>query len=139
MTRYLLYLAILAPLVSCSNGQASPPLSPTPIGNPNPSPGPSPAPAGPPTITVTAGGFAPREVTIDVGGKVLLVNGDTRPHDLMGGLDPANPECPEIANAGFLSPGQSREAGPFPTARVCNLHSHAFIGVAAFQGKITIR
>jgi hypothetical protein len=131
----VLLILCLAHLPACSGSEPPSPNSPTPIVNPPP---PAP-PSGPPAITVTASGFSPREVTIDVGGKVLLVNGDTRPHDLMGGLDPSRPECPEIANAGFLSPGQSREAGPFPAAQVCNFHSHAFIGVAAFQGTITVR
>jgi plastocyanin len=138
--RFALLLVFLALLASCS-GQDMP-LAPTagpPTGaNPDPPPSGQP-PAGPPTITVTAGGFSPLEVTIAVGGTVRLVNDDTRPHDLMGGLEPLRPECPEITSAGFLTPGQSREAGPFTTARVCRFHSHAHVGIPAFQGTIVIQ
>jgi hypothetical protein len=132
--RFLLVMLCVAPVPACSGGVSPSPNPPPPAVDQAPPP-----PSGPPSITVTASGFSPREVTIGVGGTVRLVNGDTRPHDLMGGLDPSRPECPEIANAGFLAPGQSRDAGPFPTAQVCNLHSHAFIGVAAFQGKIIVQ
>jgi hypothetical protein len=132
--RFLLVIFCLAPLTACSGAASRAPNSPTPAVDPAP-----PSPSGPPSITVTASGLSPREVTIVVGGTVRLVNGDSRTHDLMGGLDPSRPECPEIANAGFLAPGQSREAGPFATAQVCNFHSHAFTGVAAFQGKITVQ
>lgn len=83
--------------------------------------------------------MTPLELTIVVGQTVTFVNNDTRSHDVVGGADPARPECPEILQAGFLTPGQRRETGAFMTARTCEYHDHAMMGVPAFQGRIIIR
>jgi plastocyanin len=78
-------------------------------------------------------------VTIAVGETVNFINKDTRPHDFVGGLDPANPDCPEIVIAGFLTPGQSRQTGIFTSARTCDFHDHTQMGVPEFTGRIIIR
>ena len=81
----------------------------------------------------------PLDITITAGQSVTFVNNDLRAHDLVGGVDPSHPECPEIAQAGFLTPGQSRETGVFTTVRTCEYHDHTQLSVAAFQGRIIIR
>ena len=91
------------------------------------------------TVTMTANGVSPTTVTVAVGQTVTFVNNDTRAHDLVGGVDPSHPECPEITIAGFLTPGQSRETGVFTTARTCEYHDHTALSVPAFQGRIIIR
>jgi plastocyanin len=91
------------------------------------------------TISITPSGFVPLEVSITVGQAVRFVNNDTRPHDLVGGPDPAHPDCREIDVAGFLSSGQTRQTRAFPTARTCQYHDHAAIDVPGFQGTIIIR
>ena len=96
-------------------------------------------PPGPPTITITAAGMSPLEVTITVGQRVTFVNNDTRPHDVVGGIDPNNPDCPEIVQAGFLAPGQRGETAVFTTARTCEYHDHTMLSVPASQGRIIIR
>jgi plastocyanin len=83
--------------------------------------------------------MTPLEITIDVGQRVTFVNNDTRAHDLVGGIDPNSPDCPEITQAGFLTPGQSRDTGIFTTARRCEYHDHTMLSVPAFQGRIIIR
>ena len=83
--------------------------------------------------------MSPLEITIAVGQRVTFVNNDTRAHDLIGGVDPSNPDCPEIAEAGFLTPGQRRDTGVFTTARTCEYHDHTMLSVPAFQGRIIIR
>jgi plastocyanin len=83
--------------------------------------------------------MSPLEITINVGQRVTFVNNDTRSHDIVGGVDPAHPDCPEIVQAGFLTPGQSRETGTFTSARICEYHDHTALGVPAFQGRIIIR
>lgn len=83
--------------------------------------------------------MSPLEITIAVGQRVTFVNNDTRAHDVTGGIDPNNPDCPEIIQAGFLAPGQRRDTGVFTTARTCEYHDHAMLGVPAFQGRIIIR
>ena len=141
MLRTLFLFIVLIAVAACSGGAtATPPTSPTPpVSTPSPSPTPAPVPSGPPTITIIANGMMPLDITIDVGQRVTFVNNDVRAHDVVGGVDPANPECPEILRAGFLSAGQRRDTGVFTAARTCNYHDHTALGVAAFSGRIIIR
>lgn len=83
--------------------------------------------------------MTPLELTISVGQRVVFVNNDARSHDVVGGVDPAHPDCPEILQAGFLLPGQRRETAPFTSARTCEYHDHTALSVPAFQGRIIIR
>ena len=83
--------------------------------------------------------MTPLDITIDVGQRVTFVNNDLRAHDVVGGVDPAHPECPEILQAGFLSAGQRRDTGVFTAARTCNYHDHTALSVAAFAGRIIIK
>jgi plastocyanin len=133
----ILTVAMLA--AACSGGSSSPaPTAPTPPVT-TPSPAPSPTPSATPTITITANGMTPIEITIEVGQRVTFVNNDIRAHDVVGGVDPSHPECPEILQAGFLSAGQRRDTGVFTSAQTCNYHDHTALGVAAFSGRIIIR
>jgi plastocyanin len=128
-------LVVFVATAGCAGGAAPPaPTSPTPAGTTT-----TPAPAGSPTITITAAGMSPLELTISVGQRVTFVNNDIRAHDVVGGIDPNNPDCPEIVQAGFLSPGQRGETGVFTRARTCEYHDHTMLSVAAFQGRIIIR
>lgn len=136
--RYLLVLvSFTVPLAACNSGKS--PAAPTAIPVSGPPLQAPPVPAGPPTITITAAGMTPLEITIDVGQRVTFVNNDSRPHDVVGGKDPNTPECPEIVQAGFLAPGQRGETGVFTTARTCEYHDHTMLSVPAFQGRIFIR
>ena len=137
MSRIHILILALALCAACSGSGGPLPVSPTAPTATNPPV--LPTPAGPPTVTITAAGMSPLEITITVGQRVTFVNNDTRPHDVIGGIDPANPECPEILVAGFLTPGQSRETGVFTQARTCDYHDHTALGVPAFSGRIIIR
>ena len=137
MLRATFIVLSLIALAACSSGASTAaPTAPTP---PVSTPAPAPAPAGPPTITITANGMTPLEITIAVGQRVTFVNNDIRAHDVVGGIDPAHPDCPEIVQAGFLAPGQRGETGVFTTARTCEYHDHTALGVPAFSGRIIIR
>jgi plastocyanin len=92
----------------------------------------------PTTVTITVSGVSPKEVTVAVGGRVTFVNNDTIPHDVAGGPDPANPDCREIDAVGFLTPGQSRQTAPLPSARTCEYHDHGFHS-PLFNGRIVVR
>jgi plastocyanin len=83
--------------------------------------------------------MSPLELTIAVGQRVTFVNNDNRAHDVVGGIDPNHPDCPEIVQAGFLAPGQRGDTGVFTTARTCEYHDHTQLSVPAFQGRIIIR
>ena len=54
------------------------------------------------TVTLTATGISPAEVRIPVGGQVLFVNNDVRPHAMSS--DPISPhtDCPAINDVGTL-------------------------------------
>ena len=136
MLRILLFVAIALAGTACNSGKT--PAAPTaiPVTGTPPS---APSPPAMPTITITAAGMSPLEITITVGQRVTFVNNDSRAHDVVGGKDPSTPECPEIAQAGFLAPGQRGDTGPFTTARTCEYHDHTMLSVPAFQGRIVIR
>jgi plastocyanin len=138
--RAFLFLSASALVAGCSTYQASP-AAPTPAAAPAPpstaAPAPSPAPTGPPTVTITAAGFSPLEITIDVGQRVTFVNNDNRNHDLIGGADMTRPDCPEIVV--FVTPGQRRDTDVFTTARTCEYHDHAQLGVPGFVGRIIVK
>jgi plastocyanin len=135
--RLLIVAVVCVALGACggsSGATISGPTTPTGGGSPSPSPSPSGS-----VVTVTATGVSPLVVTIPVGGRVTFTNADTRPHDFSGGPDPSRPECPEIDAAGFVVPGQSRQTDVFTMARTCEYHDHAYIGVAAFSGRIVVQ
>lgn len=139
MLRVFVLLIASALVSACSTYQAA--STPTPVSSPPPSaaPAPAPSPGGSTTVSITSGGLSPLQITIAVGQRVTFVNNDTRNHDLVGGIDPAHPDCPEITVAGFITPGQQRDTGVFTVARSCDYHDHAAVGVPAFQGKIVIQ
>jgi plastocyanin len=136
MLRLLLCTLVASIVVACSGGASSPsaPTPPAAVGTPAP-----PAAPSTPTVTIASAGMVPLEITINVGQRVTFVNNDTRAHDLVGGVDPNNPDCPEITQAGFLTPGQSRDTGVFQTVKRCEYHDHTMLSVPAFQGRIIIR
>ena len=70
---------------------------------------------------------------------MIFTNSDARAHDIWGGFDHNNRECPEIDVAGFLVPGQSRNTADFGAPATCAFHDHTNIGVPAFQGRIIIQ
>lgn len=83
--------------------------------------------------------MSPSLLTVAAGTRVTFTNTDNRAHDVSGGPDPATPECPEIDVAGFIAPGQSRQTGAFAAVGTCRYHDHAYLGVAAFTGRIVVQ
>jgi plastocyanin len=134
MLRNFLVATLAATVTACSG---SAPAAPSP--QPGAGTTPPAAPSGPATVTITANGMSPLEATINVGQRVVFVNNDSRAHDVVGGRDPGTPDCPEITQAGFLTPGQRGETGVFTRAQTCEYHDHSMMGVPAFQGRIIIR
>jgi hypothetical protein len=138
-------IALLAAAsLACGGGSApSPPAAPgvqSPASpTPTPTTSPSPTPSGPPTVTITASGVDPLELTVEVGARVTFVNRDVLPHDLFGGPNPSIRECPEIDVVGFLVPGQSRQTPPFTAPQTCRYHDHGQLGNPRFEGRIIVR
>ena len=80
-------------LASCGGGSSSPP-GPSPPSNPN-------------TITITAAGVSPKELTVQPGTRVLFVNSDNRRHEMTSDPHPEHTDCTEINSVGALSRGKA--------------------------------
>jgi plastocyanin len=91
------------------------------------------------TITITASGANPRSITVSPGTRVTFVNNDSRNHDMASDPHPEHTQCPEINQAGFLTPGQSKATGNLNTVRVCGFHDHNDPSNASLTGTIRIQ
>lgn len=91
------------------------------------------------TITITTAGVTPKNIEVALGARVRFVNNDTRAHNMTSDPHPDHTDCPEINQAGFLQPGQSRETGNLVQARTCGFHDHDNPTNAALRGSITIK
>jgi hypothetical protein len=91
------------------------------------------------TITITAAGLVPTDVRIQVGGRVLFVNNDARPHAMSSDPLTVHTDCPPINDVGTLEPGQSRSTGTLTVARVCGFHDHINEFDNTWKGRITVQ
>jgi plastocyanin len=120
-------------LVACGGGSSG--TSPSP----SPSPTPTPPPSGGTTITITTTGVSPVTLTVSRGTQVTFVNNDVRIHDMQSNPHPEHTDCPELAQVGFLSPGQSKQTGNLNISKTCGYHDHELSSDAKWQGKIIIQ
>lgn len=101
------------------------------------------APTGPtsnnPTITITATGVTPSQVTIHVGGRVTFLNNDVRIHAMSSDPIQTHTDCPAINDVGLLNPGQSRSTGVLDTARTCGFHDHTNELDPSWHGQIVVQ
>jgi plastocyanin len=91
------------------------------------------------TITLTSSGASPKTVTISAGGQVTFINSDSRTHNMQSDPHPEHTDCPELAQVGFLTPGQSRTSGNLNIVRTCGYHDHDDFSNTRFQGNIVIQ
>ena len=131
-----LAIASLVAAAACGGGSSSTPTGGTTVISASTgSTGPSGA-----TITITAAGVSPSQVSITVGQSVTFVNNDTRPHEIASDPHPTHGTCPGIeAGIGTLGAGQTKLTQGFSTAGTCGYHDHLNSGTASLQGSITIR
>jgi hypothetical protein len=52
---------------------------------------------------------------------------------------PEHTDCPEIAQVGFLTPGQSHTTGNLVIVRTCGYHDHDNFANTKLQGTIVIQ
>jgi plastocyanin len=90
------------------------------------------------TITITAAGVSPANVTVSPGQRVTFVNNDSRPHDMNSDPHPEHTDCREL-NVGFLAAGQSGTTQNLNTVRTCGFHDHNQPDVRSLQGTIRIQ
>ena len=144
MTRVKQRLAaaiVVALTAAACGGGSSTPTAPTPPAAPTPTPPPTTGP-NPTTATITIGTdgrVSPSSVTIAPGGRVTMINNDSRSHDMSSDPHPEHTQCPEINQIGFLTTGQSRTSGNFNTARTCGFHDHNLPENTGLQGRIIIQ
>jgi plastocyanin len=108
----------------------------------NSNPG-SPSPGGPPvattTVTITAAGVSPKNITVPRGSQVTFVNNDGFPHQMNSDPHPTHGDCAEIDAVGHLNPGESRQTSNLNTPRVCGFHDHLNDTRVSLRGTITIQ
>ena len=51
---------------------------------------------------------------------------------------PSHLDCPEINQAGYLRPGETRETGNFVQAQTCTFHDHLDSTNTSLNGSIVI-
>lgn len=120
-------VVVLVCLVAAScGGTGSPPTTPALPSNPN-------------TVTLTAAGVAPKELTVAPGTRVMFMNKDSRRHDMTSDPHPEHSDCPAINAVGLLSPGQNRETGNLVEVRQCGFHDHDNPDNASLKGRIVVR
>jgi plastocyanin len=90
-------------------------------------------------IVISANAASPRNVEVPVGSRVRFTNNDSRSHNMTSDPHPEHDQCPDINQAGFLKPGESRETGNLVVARTCGFHDHDNPDVAALHGQIVIK
>jgi plastocyanin len=91
------------------------------------------------TVTISATGFSPQEITVPVGSRVTFVNGDSTSHEIASGLDHNSLECREVDVVGFLGAGQRRDTATFGQAKTCRFHDVNNVGRSAYQGRVVIQ
>ena len=91
------------------------------------------------TITISNNAACPQNITVSRGAQVTFVNNDTRNHEMDSDPHPEHTDCPEINQAGFIAPGQSRQTGNLVTVRRCGFHDHQAPDNAALKGTITVQ
>jgi plastocyanin len=136
--------AVLALTVGagCGGGSASSatPTSPTGATPPTTPTTPTTPPTDSATITIGADGrVSPSSVTVLRGGRVTMVNNDSRSHDMASDPHPEHTTCPELNQWGFLTPGQQRTSGNLNTARTCGFHDHNLPANTGLQGSVIIQ
>ena len=115
----------LAATIGACGGSSSP-MSPSGIST-----------GGVPTVTITAAGVSPKEVSVPLNGVVMFVNSDSINRQINSDPFPAHGDCPPV-NVGLLTPGQSGQTGPLTSQGVCGFHDHLSEGDSAFFGRILV-
>jgi plastocyanin len=116
--------AALALAGACSKDSASSPSEP---------------PAGGTTITITAAGASPRNLTVSLGTQITFINNDTVAHDMYSDPHPEHTDCPEFDSVGHLTPGATRQTKNLTTTRVCGFHDHINPFITSLTGSIRIQ
>jgi len=91
------------------------------------------------TITITAQGPRPVEVTITRGSRVTFTNSDVRSHAVSSDPIQTHTDCPALNEVGTINPGTSRTSGTLDVVRVCGFHDHNNETDPTFKGRILVQ
>ena len=108
------------------------------LSTPSTAPTATPPPGGAVTVTIAAGVASPKQVEINVGQRVAVVNNDPVAHEIASNPHPIHTDCPPINEVGGLAPGTARLTGAFTLARTCGYHDHGMPDNTSLQGTIII-
>ena len=100
---------------------------------------PSEPPSGGTTVTITAAGASPRNLTVPLGTQITFINHDTVAHDMYSDPHPEHTDCPEFDSVGHLTPGATRQTKNLTTTRVCGFHDHINPFITSLTGSIRIQ
>jgi plastocyanin len=98
----------------------------------------SPATAPALTVTITATGVTPRELSVPLGSEVRFVNQDNRSHQMMSDPHPLHTGCVEINAVGMLARGESRTTAPLTGRKACGFHDNIRDGDTSLRGVILV-
>jgi plastocyanin len=121
MRKAFVITALLLATVSCGDDSTDPSPNPTDA-----------------TITITAAGVNPPNVTINSGGRITFVNNDTVQHQPSSDPHPVHTDCPGL-NLPVLNPNQSATSLALTTRRNCGFHDHLNDTVASLKGNVTVQ
>jgi len=92
------------------------------------------------TITITAAGVNPPNVTVAVGQTVTFINNDNRSHEMASDPHPQHGSCPSLeAGLGTIAAGQTKVTHNFANAGRCGFHDHLNDSSASLKGAITVQ
>jgi hypothetical protein len=85
-----------------------------------------------PIAVLDPSGIASPAMTVDSGGTVTFLNGDSRAHQIY------SPECPELDST-LLQPGESFRAALGAGPKLCHFQDLLAPSVAAYAGTVEVR
>ena len=91
------------------------------------------------TVTITAQGPRPVEVTVPRGSRVTFTNSDLRSHAVSSDPIQTHTDCPPLNDVGTVNPGTSRTTGTLDVVRVCGYHDHNNETDPTFRGRIVVQ
>jgi plastocyanin len=122
MRKAIVITSLLLATVSCGDDET------------NPSPNPTDA-----TITITAAGVNPPNVTINSGGRITWVNNDSQVHQPSSDPHPLHTDCTAL-NMNPISPGGTATSNALTTRRTCGFHDHMNDNTnASMRGSVTVQ
>ena len=91
------------------------------------------------TITITASGPRPIEITVPRGSRVTFTNSDVRSHAVSSDPIQTHTDCPALNDVGTINPGTSRTSGTLDIVRVCGFHDHNNETDPTFKGRVIVQ